>query len=259
MSITAVEAQPFLLPGDSPNAALLFIHGFTASPSEVAPTARLINEAGNLTVRGLLLPGHGTNPDHLNNTRWCDWYQAVQEECSALQKDYDRVFLAGLSMGGLLALYAGLRVDGLQGIISINTPIFMRRFLRLRMASLLQVWKIHWPKEAIDPALQEQRRFAYDCYPRKAFSSMLKLRSRVMAELPAMKLPLLIIQSRQDETVLAESAQYISRRCRQADVRLLELPCSTHIATMGAEKETIAREILEFINLVENIRKRKEI
>lgn len=247
MSAIAPQAQPFLLPGTGP-AALLFLHGFTASPSEVAPTARLIHESGNTTIQGILLPGHGTVPMDLNKTRWLDWYRAVEDGCHHLLEEYDQVYLAGLSMGGLLALYAGLKVEGLKGIVSINAPLFIRNSWKVRIAPLLQRCRSCWPKEKVEADLREQERFAYDCYPLKALSSMLTLRRKLMNGLPAMKLPLLIMQSKQDESVLMESAYYISRRCRQAQVRVLELPRSKHVATMGVEKEMIAQEIQCFIN-----------
>ncbi|HWP95393.1 MAG TPA: alpha/beta fold hydrolase [Syntrophomonadaceae bacterium] len=247
MSAIAPQAQPFLWPGTG-HAALLFVHGFTASPSEVAPTARLIHQSGNITVQGILLPGHGTDPLDLNQTRWLDWYRVVEDRCHHLLGEYDQVYLAGLSMGGMLALYAGLHVEGLKGIISINAPLFVRNPGRVRVAPLLQFCRSCWPKEKVEFDSREQERFAYDCYPLKALSSMLILRRRLMKGLPDMKLPLLIMQSKQDESVLMESAHYIFRHCRQAEVRVLELPRSKHVATMGVEKEMIAQEIQSFIN-----------
>ena len=40
----------------------------------------------------------------LNTTRWQDWYAVLDAEVDKLRQNHDRVFVAGLSMGGCLAL-----------------------------------------------------------------------------------------------------------------------------------------------------------
>ena len=54
------RVEPFL--SGSNNIAMLFIHGFTASPSEIYPVAKLVHQATGITVSGVLLPGHGSIP-----------------------------------------------------------------------------------------------------------------------------------------------------------------------------------------------------
>ncbi|WP_172674148.1 alpha/beta hydrolase [Syntrophomonas palmitatica] len=117
------KAEPFFLSG-SRETALLFLHGFTGSPSEVFPAAKKIHEICGCTLSGPLLPGHGSDPRFLNRLDWQDWYQAAEKEIRFLQTEYEKVFAAGLSMGGLLTIHAGVCLKNLQGIISINAPIY---------------------------------------------------------------------------------------------------------------------------------------
>lgn len=243
------QARPFLLEGNT--CALLFTHGFTASPSELLPTARLINEIGGFTVQGILLPGHGASPEELNRFSWEDWFGAVNEACLSLQRDFQSVYVAGLSMGGMLSLLAGLRISGLKGVISINAPMFMQDYYRTWLGARLRSWRSAWPKSDIDYELRRQGRFAYDCYPLMALDNMLKLRKIVMKELPAMKRPVLVFQSLQDETVLPRSASYIENACRQSPVKRIDLPHSRHVATMGPEIDIIAENMVEFVNRLE--------
>lgn len=242
--------QDFLLKGNT--AALLFIHGFTASPSEVLPTARLINETAGFTVKGILLPGHGTRPEDLNRTAWRDWFGAVDKACHIMLQEYQSVYVAGLSMGGMLALLSGLRITGLKGVVSINAPLYIRGLLAVRLLQFIKYCRSSWPKPEIDHELKRQGRFAYECYPLKALDNMLKLRKIVMKELPAMKIPVLLFQSLQDETVLPQSARYIEEACRNYPVQRVDLPHSRHVATMGPEIDKIAEGIIKFINHSEN-------
>lgn len=240
------QARPFYIEGKT--CALLFIHGFTASPSEVLPTARLTAERGGVAVQGILLPGHGLSPFELNRFGWQDWFGAVEDACCSLQRDFESVYAVGLSMGGMLALLAGVRLPNIKGVVSINAPIFVGDFFKVRLAARLKYWRASWPKSDIDYELKRQGRFAYECYPLRALDSMLKLRKIVMKELPAMKPPVLVFQSLQDETVLTHSASYIKEACRNTQVQRIELAHSRHVATMGPEIDKIAENIIEFVN-----------
>lgn len=248
MTARQASAQAFLLKGNS-DTALLFIHGFTASPSELLPTAVLLNELGGHTVSGPLLPGHGSSPEEMNQSNWEDWFKAVSKEVCSLQEDYQKVYVMGLSLGALLAIHAAIHCPGLGGVISINAPIFLKDPYFKLLAPLLQVFKPYWPKANMGKILklEEQGRFAYHCTPVKAFRSMMSLRKQVLREIGKLAIPVLLMQSVQDESVKLCSAAYLAKKAGQAAPRVVNLPDSEHIATMGAEKQLITREILVFI------------
>ncbi|MDD3894951.1 MAG: alpha/beta fold hydrolase [Syntrophomonadaceae bacterium] len=247
-------AEDFFLPG-SDETAILFIHGITASPSEVYPTAKLVNDLIQCTVKGVLLPGHGTSLANLSLTRWTDWYNTVKKETEELQKNYSQVYLAGLSMGGLLSLYAGMKMDNIAGVISINAPIFLRVPLAGILAPVMRLFIRNLPKvqTSWNQELNSQGRFNYDATPIDAFESMWQLRHKVVAGLKNITIPLLVMQSIQDETVRPDSGRFIVSRAVNAPVELVELKSSRHVATMDREKETIARKIADFIKDRQNV------
>jgi len=248
MSKVHPQAESFLLTG-SESAACLFIHGFTASPSEVYPVARRIHQTTGCTVSGPLLPGHGRSPEAMDQTGWEDWWDRVAQEISYLQRNHVQVYVAGLSMGGLLALYAGSRDASLEGIVAINTPIFTSSPALLTLAPLIRLVRPYHPKKD-DPLIKElelQGRFAYPVMPIKALLSMQRLRKKVLQQLPALELPVLIFQSQGDDKVHPRSAQYIRDKAQGSQVRIIELHNSGHIATMSSDERLIAHEIAEFM------------
>jgi len=246
MSYIHPQAQPIFLSG-SQKTALLFIHGFTASPSELYPTAQLIYQLNGCTLSAPLLPGHGSNPRFLNRSNWEEWYNAVEKELNFLMENHDQVFVGGLSMGGLLALHAGSQVKGLKGAISINAPIFNRSPLLTTASPLIGRIRPYYPKKGGTRlrSLEEAGRFAYNVIPAKAFQSLMNLRNTIMEETDNINLPVLLIQSLRDESVHPRSVQYLQEKIKHTE--LIELHCSEHIATMGSEKEKIARAIVDFI------------
>lgn len=242
------QAEQFYLQG-STDTVLLFIHGITASPSEVYPTAELVHVKAQCSVKAILLPGHGTSLKDLSLTRWTDWYEAAKTEIEELQKKYTRVFVAGLSMGGLLSLYAGMNIKNIAGIISINAPIFLKIPMAGSMAPFIRLFIKNIPKAQTswNKELNSQGRFNYNATPIDAFQSMWQLRQKVVAGFDDITAPLLIMQSILDETVRSDSGRFIAARTLNAPVTLIELQSSRHVATMDREKETIALKIAEFI------------
>jgi carboxylesterase len=243
-------AEPFFIPGNSQQ-VLLFLHGFTASPSEVRSVAEKLNKINNCSVSGILLPGHGTTPEQLNNVRWPEWYKEVEDELKLLLNKYQQVFVGGLSMGGLLALHAGVNIDGLAGVISINAPIFYRHLLLLAYANAISPIKPYYPKKISTDLkdLEKQGRFAYRLMPMKAFHSLDHLRKIVIKELQGIKAPALIIQSLLDESVHPRSGDFLYAKTRINGAKLIMLPQAKHIATMGIKNEIIAREMAQFIEV----------
>ncbi|MGI5880416.1 MAG: alpha/beta hydrolase [Syntrophomonadaceae bacterium] len=242
------RAEPFYLQGNN-DTALLFLHGFTASPGEVRTVAEKINAASGCTVSGPLLPGHGSHPSFLNTTGYSDWYRTVEDELSFLQKHYTNVYVAGLSMGGLLAMYAGLYHPGLRGVITINAPIFIHHPCLTRLFLMVKGILPFFPKgdKKEQKVLADKGRFAYPVMPLKAFASMDELRKLVMNNINRLSLPLLIIQSLRDGSVHHHSAVWLQKQVNHPAIQTVFLEKSGHVATMGEEQDIIAAAILSFI------------
>ena len=68
-------------------------------------TAALRRKCG-YTVLGVCLAGHCTTVEALEQTTWPDWYEAVEDGVKALHSHCRHIYIAGQSMGGLLAIKA---------------------------------------------------------------------------------------------------------------------------------------------------------
>jgi carboxylesterase len=109
-----IKRADFYMPGG--RSGVLLIHGLTGTPTEMRLIAKGLNRNG-FTVYGMQLAGHCGNEEDLLKTGWHDWYQSVCEAADRLRKDVDHMFVAGLSMGALLALkLAADRPDQVDGL-----------------------------------------------------------------------------------------------------------------------------------------------
>lgn len=94
-----LDAPPSLA-ADS-NVGILLIHGLTDSPYLFHDLAYEFYKLG-ITVRTLMLPGHGTAPDALLETTEKQWRDATRYAMKQMVKDFDTVLLGGFSTGGAL-------------------------------------------------------------------------------------------------------------------------------------------------------------
>jgi len=90
-----------LLPGG--RSGVLLIHGLTGTPTEMRFVAKGLQRHG-FTVYGMQLAGHCGNEADLLATGRSDWFQSVREAADKFAAQVDHLFVAGLSMGALLAL-----------------------------------------------------------------------------------------------------------------------------------------------------------
>jgi len=66
-------------------------------------------------------------------------------------------------------------------------------------------------------------------------------------ELPNVEKPLLIVQSKNDHTVLAESGEYIYTKIQSSDKEIFWLEKSGHIVTLDLERDRVFTKIADFL------------
>ena len=123
-------AEPFVFAaGDGPEGrtGVLVVHGFTGTPMSVRPWGEHLAAAG-FAVRGPLLPGHGTRWQDCNASTHDQWTTAVNDAFDVLAAECDRVFVAGLSLGGTLSIrLAEARPDDVAGLLLVNPALLTQR------------------------------------------------------------------------------------------------------------------------------------
>lgn len=103
MRIRPVEAAlPRYTTPPGATEAVLFLHGFTGNPSELAVCAETLSKAG-YAISVPRYPGHGTRRADLMATSAEDWARRAFDAYMDLAAVYGTVHVVGHSMGGLLA------------------------------------------------------------------------------------------------------------------------------------------------------------
>jgi carboxylesterase len=201
-----------------------------------------------LTISGPRLPGHGTTIEDLNRRSWQDWTDHVQSALTDLQARCETVFVAGLSMGALLALYLAAHRPDLAGTIAYS-PATIPADRRSMLAPMLKYVIRQVPKGADNLSNPQARAriWSYEAWPSAGTHELMKLAKGVKHLLPQITCPVLIIYSTADETIHPNSASLTYRRLGSTDKELVTLHHSGHVITVDSEWEVVARHTYQFI------------
>lgn len=238
--------QPFSSRGNHPVGVLL-LHGFTGSPASMRPWAEHL-AAANFSVDLPVLPGHATSWQELNRTTWHQWYAAAQISYLKLLKECDEVFVAGLSMGGALALRLAQHQREISGLMLVN-PALQAKNKLLKLAPVLGKVIPSVPAVGNDIAKPNVTEHSYDRTPIAAAASMLDLWSDVKKGLHLVTTPVQVFTSLNDHIVPVSSSELIINNVSTPLVHRehIFLEQSYHVATLDHESDVIFDKSVQFV------------
>ncbi len=243
-----LHGEPFDLPGGSLGA--LLIHGFTATTAEVRPLGEILNRSG-YTIHAPLLPGHNTHPADLNKVAWQDWVGAAEAGYQRLRERCERVYLAGESTGGLLALYLAGQHPEAAGVLAYAPALKLKRSPLVRaILPLAALFVPYAKKPGKDDNLPWQ---GYRVNPLKGVMQLVKLQKVVYERLPSVRQPLLIVQGRLDASVHPSVPSTIAGRVSADVIEIHWMHNSSHVVVLDNEYEQVAQVTLEFLSRIQSL------
>jgi carboxylesterase len=237
-------AEPFRMEGNG--VGILVSHGFTGTTQSVRPLGEALAAEG-FTVMGPRLKGHGTNmEDHAQSTV-LDWLSSIEESLIWLGQRTHTIFFAGLSMGGMFALYfAAQRPDLISGIIPINACVWLGDPDLARLAFDPEA-PATVPGVGSDIKAEGVEELVYPevpIPPVKEFMGIMRVTDDL---LPTVTAPALIFQSAEDHVVPPENGPHILEKLGSEDKELVWLENSYHVATLDHDADLIAERTTSFI------------
>jgi carboxylesterase len=237
-------AEPYSAPGGP--VGVVVLHGFTGNPQSMRPLATAFS-AAFLSVEMPLLPGHGTSVEDMVPTRWSDWSSAAEASYLALADRCETVFVAGLSMGGSLALGLAERHREIAGVIAINPLVDPpASSFRDMLSGMLEEGVVSVPAIGSDIAMERPREKAYDASPIEPMLSMFEGIDEVAEHLGDLHCPVLLFSSRTDHVVPSESGDLLAASAG-GPVERIWLERSFHVATLDYDAPEIEQRAVAFV------------
>ena len=234
-------AEAFAFPGGSGpegRTGVLLIHGFTGTPMSMRPWGEYLAAEG-FAVRCPLLPGHGTSWQDCNASTHDQWTTAVGEAFDALAAECDRVFVAGLSLGGTLATrLAEVRPDDVAGLVLVNPALLTQR-MDAKLLPLLARITPSWAPIGSDIKKPGVAELAYPKLPTRAMMQLRTLWGLTRADLGKVTAPVIVFHSREDHVVEPVNTEVLLAGVSSTDTTEVVLEDSYHVATLDNDAPKI--------------------
>ncbi len=243
-------AEPFFFPGN--RVGCLLVHGFTGAPKEMRWMGDFLAIQG-YTVLGVRLAGHATHLEDMMRMHWQDWLASVEDGYHLIKGCVDEVFIIGLSMGGILSLLFSSQ-NPVSGVVAMSTPYAITDDPRLpfiKPLSLIIPKVKKGPPDWHNPdAAKDHVDYSYN--PTRGLVQLLDLLSEMRSALPSIRVPALIIHSKQDGSVPANNAQQIFAALGSSDKELFWVENSGHVIPREPDRLLVFAKVDEFIHKVQN-------
>lgn len=246
-------AEPFFLLGNGENArtGCLLIHGFTGTPKEMRWMGEYLNAQG-FTSLGIRLSGHATRPEDMIRSRYQDWAASVEDGYDLLSGITDRIFLIGLSMGGILSLLMATRLK-VAGVFAMSTPFKLPDDPRLRFIKLICPFIKYMPKNNSTPDagwFDKQSFLEHRSYPMNPVRSIAEL-NILLAEmrnaLPNVDVPVFLVHSKNDNYVIKNSLHAIFDELGTSKKQFMWVEGSGHVIPREPAREQVFEAAKDFI------------
>lgn len=226
--------------------AVLLIHGFTGSPMAMQPWADSLALAG-FDTDVPLLPGHGTQWQDMVGRGYDQWIHATEAAFDELARTHEQVFVAGLSMGGALALHLATRRN-VAGVSLVNPGLVVdsplapyTRWLKHAVRTVAPISN-DIAKRGVDEG-------AYPRTPVAAVAELHALFAQTRRRLELVSAPVQLFRSTVDNVVSEQSVRELVEGLKPGTLAEHHMLLhSKHVATLDYDAEQIFHESARFFS-----------
>ena len=115
-------------PGEKTDLAIVYLHGFSASPIEARPVPERVASSLGANLVRVRLKGHGRDGAAMATATVADWVRDMDEALAIADRIADRTIVLGVSTGATL-VSAGLvedRADQIDGVVMMSPNFKVR-------------------------------------------------------------------------------------------------------------------------------------
>lgn len=216
--------------------AVLLLHGFGDTPATLLHLAHDLHARG-FAVLAPLLPGHGRTLAAFRASTATQWSAEAARALDALCDQYAAVGIAGLSMGGAMAveLAAGRSdIDAVVLLAPYLDPPLSIRWVAI-CAPLLR-WIVPYiygrnPRSIQDPQARRET-LGYEALTLPLLAELVAMADRARVLLSSVRAPTLMIQSREDSRITPASAARMFAAIGAPEKRLVWRTGAGHVITV---------------------------
>ncbi|MEB6170590.1 alpha/beta hydrolase [Staphylococcus pseudoxylosus] len=233
--------EPFFF--EEGNRAVLLLHGFTGNSSDVRQLGRFLQKKG-YTSYAPQYEGHAAPPEEILKSSPFVWFKDALDGYDFLvDKGYDEIVVAGLSLGGCYALKLSLNRD-VKGIVTMCSPMYIKTEGAM-FEGVLEYARNFKKYEGKDEAtIQKEMDYFKPTDTLKELQGQIE---DVREHIDEVMDPLLVIQAEQDQMINTDSANIIYNESESDDKDIKWYANSGHVITIDKEKELVFEDVYNFL------------
>lgn len=243
--------EEIYLKSNNSNLAVLLIHGFSGKSSNWQYIADKLHQELDSTIYVPRLPGHGTNFTDFLNSSAEQWLRKVIDSYLFLKNNFKKIYIAGLSMGGLLAALTASQFEVEK--LSLIAPAFFTRnkniiftpYLKYFIKKIDNNFSLN-KKNLNENELQYHQNYSYYYYT-STLAELYKLMKKAKKNIDKIETPTQLILSKNDEQVATEKiSAFLNKKMGKYLVEEICYQKSSHVIINDTEKNRCATDILNF-------------
>lgn len=244
-------AHPIHERGNREAGAALLLHGFGDTPQSLSHLARRMVDAG-WTVSVPLLPGHGRTLAAFHRSHASDWMHHARAAFQDLRARHSTIVVCGQSMGAALAIE--LAVTEKPAAIALLAPYVAMSPLGTAIARLWPLVQALYPVlrtrdgRSIHDDAAEAQSLAYGYTTPRLLSELHSVMARARGHLSALRIPTLIVHSREDNRVSAEDVLRAAARITHPVKSLHWMTRCGHVLTADFCKDAVAAIVIDWFD-----------
>lgn len=233
--------EPFFF--EEGNRAVLLLHGFTGNSSDVRQLGRFLQKKG-YTSYAPQYEGHAAPPEEILKSSPLVWFKDALDGYDFLvDKGYDEIVVAGLSLGGCYALKLSLNRD-VKGIVTMCSPMYIKTEGAM-FEGVLEYARNFKKYEGKDEATIQKEMDHFK--PTDTLKELQGQIEDVREHIDEVMDPLLVIQAEQDQMINTDSANIIYNESESDDKDIKWYANSGHVITIDKEKELVFEDVYNFL------------
>lgn len=233
--------EPFFF--EEGNRAVLLLHGFTGNSSDVRQLGRFLQKKG-YTCYAPQYEGHAAPPEEILKSSPFVWFKDALDGYDFLvEKGYDEIVVAGLSLGGCYALKLSLNRD-VKGIITMCSPMYIKTEGSM-FHGVLEYARNFKKYEGKDETTINKEMDVFR--PTDTLKELQGQIQDVRDHVDEVMDPLLVVQAEQDQMINTDSANIIYNESESDEKDIKWYANSGHVITIDKEKELVFEDVYQFL------------
>lgn len=258
----------YFYPGTKGSAVIL-VHGMTGTPSEMKFVAKRLHKQG-FSIYAPTLAGHCRGEQAFVNSTWQQWYNTLEETLRKAQETHDKVYIAGICVGGALGLYLAYKNPHSVRAVTLysatlaydgwNTPFYFKyasvlvpigvRMPFIRNIRMSDSYPYGIKSDRIRNMVMnnpDKLEGALPDFPAKGLYQNYRFTKELKNALSHITTPTLLIHAKEDEVSTPQNSYYIKEHLAGiSEVHILEN--SYHMIHVDQERDRVSELTAEFFS-----------